>query len=178
MKFGWLFAAGLLGGVAAVASAEVTAVAGNGFQIRNVVTIEASPERTYATLVRPERWWSSRHTWSGDAHNLSLELRPGGCWCERWRGGFAQHLQLVYAEPNRELGMWGALGPLRRDGFAGGLVITLAAEGGHTILTQIYTVGGYSRQDLPAYAAGVDQVWSIQLRRLKAVVEGRPPGEE
>ena len=104
-RIGWALLALLLGGAAA-ASAEVTAVADHGFEIRNTLIISARPERVYHALIRPSLWWSSRHTWSGDARNLTLELRPGGCWCERWRGGFAQHLQLTYLQTNQELGMW------------------------------------------------------------------------
>jgi hypothetical protein len=172
-----LLAAGLVS-CGSAANAGVTAVGSSGFVIENTIEIAAPPKHVFQVLTQPSAWWSSAHTWSGDSRNLFIELRPGGCWCERWKGGFAQHLQLVYFSHDRELGMWGALGPLRRDGFAGGLVVTLEKDGSRTVLKQSYTVGGYSRVNMADYAAGVDEVWRTQLARLKAVAEGRRAKDE
>jgi hypothetical protein len=62
------------------AVAEVKSVATNGFAVADTQMIRAPPERVYAALGEIGRWWSSAHTFSGDAANLSLErgyLRGG-----------------------------------------------------------------------------------------------------
>ena len=63
------------------ALAEVKSVAANGFEVASTATVAAPPDRVYAALGEIGRWWSSEHTWSKDAKNLTLELRAGGCWC-------------------------------------------------------------------------------------------------
>ncbi len=78
------------------AAAEVISVAGNGFEVRETAHVAASPDKVYAVLLLPAQWWSSDHTFSGDAANLSLDARAGGCWCETLAGGGSvQHLQVV-----------------------------------------------------------------------------------
>ena len=62
------------------------------------------------------------HTVSKDAANLSLELRAGGCFCERLKdGGSVQHLQVAYTAPWAGLRLRGALGPLQMEGVDGAL---------------------------------------------------------
>ena len=55
------------------ATAEVVAVAGNGFEIRETAYTAAAPDKVYAALLTPARWWSSEHTFSGSAANLVLD---------------------------------------------------------------------------------------------------------
>src|SRR4029077_3073505 len=57
--------------------AAVIDSAANGFSVVEKTHISASPDKIYAALVAPARWWSSKHTFSQDAANLSLDPVAG-----------------------------------------------------------------------------------------------------
>ena len=102
-----------------------------------------------------------------------MELRAGGCFCERLKDGRSvQHLQVVYAAPGEGLRLRGALGPLQMEGVDGTLSWTLKPAEGGTSLTQSYVVGP---QPHGAMAPRVDRVLDEQLQRLKSFVEGKSP---
>ena len=123
-------------------AAEVKFVTPNGFEVVTITTIAAPAERVYAALGEVGHWWSPSHTFSRDAGNLSMELRAGGCFCERLKnGGSVQHLQVVYAAPGQGLRLRGALGPLQMEGVDGTLSWTLKPAEGGTNITQSYVVG-------------------------------------
>jgi len=122
-------------------------------------------------------WWSSDHTWSHDARNLTLELRPGGCFCETLpNGGGARHLAVQLISPGKTAILEGTLGPLIFSGADGHLVWTLAEKDGHTTLTQTYYAGGYFPGGFDKIAPAVDHVLTDQIQRLKAYVETGKPG--
>src|SRR5262249_31803724 len=125
--------------IAGPAAAEVKSAAPNGFEVVAVATIAAPPARVYAAVGEGGRWWGPSHTFSRDAANMSLELRAGGCFCERLKdGGSVQHLQVVYAAPGEGLRLRGALGPLQMEGVDGTLSWTLKPAEGGTSITQSY----------------------------------------
>ena len=162
--------------VAGPAAAEVKSAAPNGFEVASITTVAAPPERVYAALGEVGHWWSPAHTFSKDAANLSIELRAGGCFCERLKqGGSVQHLQVVYAAPGEGLRLRGALGPLQIEGVDGTLSWTLKPAEGGTSVTQSYVVGGYIRSGMEQWAPRVDRVLDEQLQRLKSFVEGKSP---
>jgi len=166
----------LVAAVAGPAPAEVKSVALNGFEVTATATIAAPADRVYSALGEVGRWWSSSHTFSRDAANLSLELRAGGCFCERLKdGGSVQHLQVVYAAPGQGLRLRGALGPLQMEGVDGTLSWTLKPVEDGTSLTQSYVVGGYIRSGMEQWAPRVDRVLDEQLQRLKSFLEGKSP---
>jgi uncharacterized protein YndB with AHSA1/START domain len=157
-------------------AAEVKSVTPNGFEVVSTATISAPPDRVYAALGEVGRWWSPSHTFSRDAANLSMELRAGGCFCERLKdGGTVQHLQVVYAAPGEGLRLRGALGPLQTEGVDGTLSWTLKRAEGGTNVTQSYVVGGYTRSGMEQWAPRVDRVLDEQLQRLKSFAEGKSP---
>ena len=118
------------------ASAEVKSVTANGFEVATTGTIAAPSDRVYAALGEVGHWWDPSHTFSRDATNLSIELRAGGCFCERLKdGGSVQHLQVVYAAPGQGLRLRGALGPLQTEGVDGTLNWTLKPGEGGTNVT-------------------------------------------
>ena len=163
--------------VAGPAAAAVVDAQPGGFEVERTAAIAASPEKVYAALIQPGHWWTSEHTFSGDAHNLTVDPRAGGCWCETLKnGGSAQHMRVVYADPGKALRVLGGLGPLQALGVEGALTWTIKpALGGGVTLTQTYVVGGYAPGGLANLAAPVDGVLGLQLARLKAYVEtGRP----
>jgi hypothetical protein len=55
------------------ASAEVTSSAEGGFAVRNEALIAAKSFEVYAALLQIRSWWDPEHTFSGDAHNMSLD---------------------------------------------------------------------------------------------------------
>jgi uncharacterized protein YndB with AHSA1/START domain len=139
------------------------------------MTIHAPPEQVYAALGKIGQWWSSPHTFSRDATNLSLDLKAGGCFCERLKdGGSVQHLIVVYAAPAEGLRLRGALGPLQMEGVDGTLAWALKPSEGGTNLTQSYVVGGYIRSGMDNWAPKVDGVLHEQLDRLRRFIEAKP----
>jgi len=156
------------------ALAEVKSVTSNGFEVASAATISAPPDRVYAALGDIGRWWSPSHTFSRDAANLSIELRAGGCFCEKLKnGGSVEHLTVVYAAPGVGLRLRGALGPLQAEGVDGALSWTLKPAPGGTAVALDYVVGGYIRGGIEQWAPRVDRVLDEQLQNLKNYVEGK-----
>jgi uncharacterized protein YndB with AHSA1/START domain len=167
---------GLLLLVAAVctapAGAKVTGQSGSGFATAGTVAIAAAPDRVWAEMVQPGRWWNPEHSWSGNAANLTLEPVAGGCFCEALpSGGSVQHMRVIYADPARQLRLSGALGPLQGEGLAATLTVTLEKEGAGTRLAWSYKAGGYTDLPLQQIAPAVDGVVSEQFARLASLVE-------
>lgn len=110
------------------------------------------------------------HTFSGDSHNLSKAM---GCFCEKLAdGGSVRHLEVVYADPGKQLVFSGALGPLQSIAAAGSMTIQLdGAAGAGTKLGVVYTVAGYLPAGMNTWAAPVDSVLTKQFTRLKSLVE-------
>jgi hypothetical protein len=53
--------------LATAARAEVTDRSAAGFEVVEKATIAAPAGKVWAALMQPDRWWSSQHSWSGDA---------------------------------------------------------------------------------------------------------------
>jgi hypothetical protein len=168
---GLVLAAAML---APAARAEVTDRSAAGFEVIEKATIAAPPGKVWDALMHPARWWSSQHTWSGDAKNLSFD--PSGCFCELLKKGAVRHMMVIYADGATQLRMAGALGPLQFTGADGHLGIVLKAVGSATEVTLTYDVGGYAKGGLAeTYAKPVDGVLGEQLTRLKTYAEtGKP----
>lgn len=159
---------------AGTARAEVVDAQPNGFEVKHEVVIAAPASAVWATLVQPSKWWSSAHTWSGSAANLSLGAASGGCFCERLpNGGSVLHMSTVYAAPSQRLVLSGALGPMQSSGATGALTVLLAEKDGKTTVTFTYDVGGYFKGGLDKIAGGVDGVLGQQVAGLKAAAEVR-----
>ena len=80
MRIPGLAVAGLL--AASGAQAEVVDSTANGFAVKQEAEIAAPAGKVYEAIVAIGRWWSSDHTYSGDASNMTLEARANGCFCE------------------------------------------------------------------------------------------------
>jgi hypothetical protein len=172
----WFLAAGLAAGLAmaGAAHAEVTDKSAAGFEVVEHATIAASQSKVWDALMRPSRWWSSQHSWSGDAKNLTID--GSGCFCETLPRGAVRHLTIVYADGKSQLRMAGALGPLQFTGATGHFGVTLKPAGTGTDVVMSYDVGGYAKGGLAErFAAPVDSVLGEQLTRLKKYLEtGKP----
>ena len=177
MRLTMLICAGLLA-LAQPAAAEVVAAQADGFQVRETATVAASPGLVYAGLGRIGAWWSPRHTFSGQSRNLRLELRAGGCMCERLPGGGSVlHQTVINADPGKVLRLSGGLGPMQALAVAAVTEWRITPESGGSKVVLTMTVGGYAPGGLTPLAPAVDAVMGEQLARLKAYLEtGDPTG--
>lgn len=156
--------------LAPAARAEVTEASSSAFLIQAEAEVAATPEKLWRDLTRIERWWSSAHTYSGDASRLRLDARAGGCWCERWGNGQSvEHARVVLVmehEGVRTLRAAGGLGPLQEMGVSGVLTFNVAPHANGAKLTLTYRVTGDPSLNLSAIAPLVDRVLMEQFGRL------------
>lgn len=161
--------------VAAPASAEVTQSDARGFVVHETVEVTATPVDAWKELLAVADWWNGEHTYSGDAANLSLDARPGGCFCETLPGehaadaarGGVEHMRVLYVERPRALRLSGALGPLQGEALVGTMTIQIKpVGGGGARLLLEYVVGGFLRRPSAAVAGAVDTMLAEQVGRL------------
>ena len=131
----------------------------------------AAPAKAYASVVDVAHWWSSDHTYSGNAKNLAMTARAGGCWCETWNGGSVQHMTVLLAMPGKLLRLSGGLGPLQGAALAATLTFELKPAAAGSEVTVSYVVGGFIGGGLDKIAPGVDGVLGAQLQRLGRLID-------
>lgn len=150
---------------AGAASAEVTGRTADGFTLSHERRISASAEAVFAAIGRPGDWWSDAHTWSGSAANISVDLGPGGCWCEALEGGGVKHAEAVLVWPARRMVRFEApFGPLQGMTTNALLTMTWAdAPDGGRLLKWSFVVSG---PGTGALADPVDAVLGEQFNRL------------
>ena len=165
---------------AAPLQAEVIKSDEGGFVTRDTAVVDATPMEVWLALISPGKWWNSDHTWSGDAANMTLMPKAGGCFCERipeandadrvTLEGSVEHMRVIQAYPERALRLTGALGPLQSEPVGGVLTIAIGeAEKGTRIVWE-YAVGGYMRFPVDTIAPAVDGVMSQQLNGLASLL--------
>jgi polyketide cyclase/dehydrase/lipid transport protein len=156
--------------------AEVADSGENGFTLRETATVSVPPAKAYAAMLEVGKWWASDHTYSGDAANLSIEAKPGGCWCERLpSGGGVQHMTVVFLMPGREARLAGGLGPLQSMGVSGSMDWKFDPAEKGTRVELRYAVGGYTPGGFKELAGGVESVLRAQFERYKRYAEtGKP----
>lgn len=153
------------------ARAEVKAAEAGGFHLAGTVTIAAPPSEVWATLIQPDAWWSTDHRWF-EGSRLTLDLTPGGCWCESGPDGAgAMHMRVGYVQPGQAIQLVGGLGPLQGMGLDGALRIDVKPEGEGARLNWSYVVVGWRPEGAAGMAAPVDGVLTEQMGRLKAAAE-------
>jgi uncharacterized protein YndB with AHSA1/START domain len=160
-----------------IAKPDVVDSASNGFTVKVTVQIQAAPKDVYRQLIHNVGdWWNSAHTYSGDAHNLSIEEKPMGCFCEKLPNeGSVRHMEVVSLLPGKAIGMTGALGPLQNIAATGNMRMQLSASEGGTKLDVVYAVTGYLPAGMNAFAAPVNSVLTEQFTRLKNYIEHGNP---
>ena len=160
----------------AMAKADVADVSPTGFQLHIAVHIAAPPDKVYAALIQPAKWWSSDHTFSGSAANLTLDAKAGGCFCEALpNGGSVEHLTVATAMPGKTLRLRGALGPFQGSGIEGAMTWSLEAAGGQTDLTVTYDLGGHMKGGFGDWPQKADAMVTGQVTRLKKFIETGAP---
>ena len=149
----------------------------NGFLVQFDVSVNVPPAKVYEALVgQIGSWWNPEHTYSHDAKNLSIDARPGGCFCEKLpNGGGMEHLRVVYVAPPQIVRFSGALGPLQASGVAGSMTWKLIGGSDSTRLELSYSVGGFISGGFEKMAPAVEAMLREQFDRLKLFVEtGKP----
>lgn len=167
-----IFPAAVFAVLPLAAGAEVKLATADAMLIEHRFTIEAPATKAWDTLVHPERYWPADHTWSGKRESLSLEPIAGGCYCERWDGGSAQHGRVVMAVPDRTLTLDAALGPFLEMAISGILAIQLEEKNGVTTAVVTYRVSGDPAHKLDALAPIVDQVLGMQFGAFARLAAG------
>ncbi len=159
-----------------LAAATVADSAATGFTYKTTLDLSAPPDTVYQRLLMIGHWWGSSHTFSGDAHNLSIEARPMGCWCEKLpNGGGVRHMQVVNVMPGKLLVLTGGLGPLQAMAATGAMTFRLTAQGQGTKLDITYAVTGYFPGGSDNLSGAVDKVLTEQFTRFKSYVETGSP---
>ena len=164
----------VLAGTSGQSAPQVTPT---GFLVKLEANMNAPAAKVYEALVRQVgSWWNPEHTYSHDAKNLSIDPRPGGCFCEKLpNGGGVEHLRVVYIATNETIRFSGALGPLQASGIAGSMTWKLSSAGDNTRVDLSYSVGGFFQGGFEKIAPAVESVLSDQINRLKLFVEtGKP----
>ena len=160
-----LLLAAVVAALAGPAAAEVRTRTADGFTLTFEAPVTAPAEAVLEAVSRPAAWWSDAHTYSGSASNISVDLRPGGCWCEALPGGGVKHAETVLVWPEQRMVMFDApFGPLR--GIGADAVLTMSwpeAEGGSRTLKWTFVVNG---PDGGAMAGAIDAVMAEQFGRL------------
>jgi hypothetical protein len=154
---------------APAAQAEVVAATPGAFLIRAERTVSMPPAQAWDRLIHIGRWWSSTHTYSGGARNLSIDSRAGGCWCERWAGGSIEHGRVIMVMDRdgvRTLRIAAALGPLQETGASAILTFAVTPDAAGAKISMIYRVAGDPDLDLDHMAAGVNGVLMEQFESL------------
>lgn len=154
-------------------SAEVKIATPEGAIVEHRYRISANPDATWQVLVHPERYWPRDHTWSGDAANLSLSPEAGGCFCERWSAGSAEHGRVVMSRPGRLLRLHGSLGPFQEMAVTGVLTVTLAPVESGTEVVVTYRLSGDASHALEGFIDTVDEVVGQQFAAFAQLASAR-----
>jgi uncharacterized protein YndB with AHSA1/START domain len=159
----------------ATCKAEVLKVGPGGFTVRSEVVVRSDAQHAWHALVNDiGKWWNAQHSYSGNAENLSIDARPGGCFCERLpNGGGVVHMTVVNVQPGKLLRLTGGLGPLQALGVAGSLSWSFTPVAGGTKIEVSYSVGGFNPDGFEHIAPAVDEVLRGQLQSLAAFTDGR-----
>ena len=172
----------LLGAAAVLALAGTSGqsapkVTPTGFLVKLEANTNASAAKVYEALIgQIGSWWNPEHTYSHDATNLSIDPRPGGCFCEKLPNGAGiEHLRVVYIAPPQLVRFSGALGPLQGSGLAGSMTWKLTGGAENTRVQLSYSVGGFIDGGFEKIAPAVEGMLSDQLNRLKLFVETGNP---
>lgn len=164
--------AAVLSAAAGSAAAEVSDRSEDGFTLTYERPVAASAEIVLNAVAQPAAWWSDAHTWSGSASNISLDLSPGGCWCESLPGGGVKHAETVLVWPEQRMVRFDApFGPLQSIGADAVLTMTWAdaEDGPGRVLKWTFVVTG---PGAGAMADAIDGVMAEQFGRLADHLDG------
>ena len=157
------------------ASAEVLSASPTGFEVQEVVNLVVPQPSAYDAFGQVGQWWNKEHTYSGEASRMSLQLRPGGCFCEPLEGGGGvEHMRVTYLKPGEQIVLTGSLGPLLYQATAGVMDVRFERIAGGTRVTLNYRAAGFAKGDGDKMAPLVDQVLADQMKRYRTYAAGAP----
>ena len=161
--------------LASSAGAEVVTTSANGFEVRQILNLVVPPNIAFSSFADIPAWWDPEHTYSGKSANLSVNLIPGGCFCERFPdGGGIEHMRVTYVDPGKHVILTGSLGPLLYEATTGVLDVQVKSKAGGSELTLDYRVAGFAKGGADKLAPLVDEVLASQMKRLRAYATARP----
>jgi len=167
---------GILLFAATPAAAEVVSSGPNGFEVRHSINLVIPQQKAFAAFGQVQDWWSKDHTYSGDATRMSLQLRPGGCFCERLdNGGGIEHLRVTYVQPGERVVLTGSLGPLLYEATTGVMDVKVERIAGGSRITIDYKAAGFANGGAAELAPIVDKVLGDQVKRLRVYAAGGAP---
>ena len=175
MRFATLVALLLILQAAGPARAEVTRKSPAAFKVVHKATSKAPAADVFRALGQVDRWWNSRHTFSGKSESLSLKTEAGGCFCEKWAEGSVEHGRVLQTMKDRLLRLQSALGPALELPVNGVLTFSLEPKGTGSELTVSYWLSGDPSLAAGKWAGPSDIVIGDQTGRLIRFVEtGKP----
>lgn len=157
--------------------ASVTTQSPTGFTVTYETEIATTPQGAYDAFVQAGSWWNAAaHSYSGDSKNITIEVKPGGCWCEALpNGGFVRHMTVEQADPGKRLVFSGGLGPLAFMGVNGHMIVAIRAKGTGAHVKLTYAVGGHDPKDFKDISKAVDGVLDEAFKRyVNYATTGKP----
>jgi uncharacterized protein YndB with AHSA1/START domain len=151
------------------APAEVLYITETAFAVRHEAEFTMKPAEVFNAMTgRISEWWSADHSWGGDATKLYFKTGIGGCFCEHLPdGGGVEHLRTIYYQPNKEIRLSGALGPLQQMGVQGAMSWRIEQrEDDKQFLVFEYRVNGHTAMGMESLAPAVDGVIGEQHASL------------
>ncbi|MGB0833856.1 MAG: hypothetical protein ACPG8A_03415 [Psychrobium sp.] len=149
---------------------EVISHSENSFELSSHVVISQSVKTVFQRFNQIEQWWHPDHTFSGNAQNMTLDIK-NGCFCERWDSNMVKHMDIVAVEDNKRQVWRGGLGPLQSFAVSGALTWDFKSiDNNQTNVTYTYRVFG-AIPDSKTWSSAVDGVLTQQLMRLKNSVK-------
>lgn len=160
---------------AAPASAEVLNAGEHGLEVQQVVNLVVPQPQAFAAFGQVGRWWNKEHTYSGDASRMSLQLRPGGCWCETLDdGGGVEHMRVAYIQPGERVVLTGSLGPLLYEATTAVMDVKVERIAGGSRVIMNYKAAGFAKGGAAAMAPLIDGVLADQMKRFRTYAAGAP----
>jgi uncharacterized protein YndB with AHSA1/START domain len=157
------------------ATAAVVNAGEHGFEVQHSVNLVVPQPEAFAAFGQIGQWWNKEHTYSGDAKRMSLQMRPGGCFCEPLDGGGGiEHMRVTYVQPGERVVLTGSLGPLLYEATSGVMDVKVERIAGGSRVTMNYRAAGFAKGGAAAMAPLVDQVLGEQMKRFRAYAAAAP----
>lgn len=155
--------------LATPAAATIVGADSHGFEVRSSIDLSVPPAQALAAFGQIGSWWSKDQTNSGNAARLSLDLRPGGCLCERLDGGGGvEQMRVAYYQPGERIVLTGGLGALLFEATTGVMDVRAVKTKTGSTLTINYRAAGFARGNGTEMALATDALLREQAGRLKA----------
>lgn len=155
---------------ASPAAAEIISRSENAFTLRFEGETRLGPDGVADAFSQVQQWWDPAHSYTGEAANLSLDLVPGGCWCEAMPDGSRFDHGRVEAVALGEVRLHAPFGPLRTMATRAELVVTYALVDGVVRPSWTFIVEG---RGVGALAEPVDGVIGGGFARWIAHMDAR-----